>query len=140
MSEKTFRRLEKFDGSGWKEWSCQFKTALRAGSIDAYRLVCEVERYTSAVNVDELELKEDIVDISVARRSAELYDAMTTLLKGEPFTVARGVADLNGLEAWRRIYQKYNPSTPASAMTALMRVMAPGRVKHQRELVTRVEE
>lgn len=70
--------------------------------------------------------------------AAELYDLVTTMLRGETFTMAGGVGDLNGVEAWRRTYQKYNQSTPASALTALMRAMAPGRVNHQ-DLMAKIE-
>lgn len=32
---------------------------------------------------------------------------------------------MNGLESWRRVYQGFNPSAPASALTALVRIVAP---------------
>ena len=140
ITEKSFKRLDKFDGTNSKEWSLQFKVALRASSRDAYGMLNRTEKQSNAVNLDVLGEDDELVGIAVERTAAELYDALTMLLKGEPFTVARGVADMNGVEAWRRIYQKYNPSTPAAALTALMHVMAPGRVKHQKDLAARIED
>lgn len=51
----------------------------------------------------------------------------------EIFTIARNAPDMNGLESWRRVHKRYNVPTPASALTALMRVIAPGQVKHHKE-------
>ena len=108
ITEKSFKRLDKFDGTNSKEWSFQFKVALRASSRDAYGMLNRTEKQSNAVNLDVLGEDDELVGIAVERTAAELYDALTMLLKGEPFTVARGVADMNGVEAWRRIYQKYN--------------------------------
>lgn len=47
---------------------------------------------------------------------------------------------MNVVERWRRVHQRNNPSMPASVLMALMRVMAPGRVKHHRDLPPKMDE
>lgn len=62
---------------------------------------------------------------------------MIQLVKDELFMAVWGMGDMNGLQAWRR---KYNPSTPAIALTGSMRVTPPGRVKNQRKLAAMMDE
>lgn len=54
--------------------------------------------------------------------------------------MGKWVSDMKGVESWKREYQRHNPSTLASALTPLMRVMAPGRVKHHLELLQNMDD
>ena len=138
LSEKDFRRLDKFDGTGWKSWSYQFKVIVNSVSAEVHRILERVETSDAEVQLDDLEEDGDVEGIE--RKLASLYNVIIQLVKDEPFMIARGVGNMNGAEAWRRIAQKYSPSTPATALTDLMKVMAPGRVKHQKELAAKMEE
>lgn len=54
----------------------------------------------------------------------------------------RYLRDREGVQgvSWRRACQRQNPPAPASALTSLMRAIAPGRVQHQRDLPQNMEE
>lgn len=56
--------------------------------------------------------------------SARLYNIMIQIVKDEPFMIVRGVSDMNGAEALRRLAQEYRPTTPATALTDLSHVPA----------------
>jgi hypothetical protein len=140
IHEKSFKRVRDFEGPNWMEFAFQFKIALKGSSVEAWKLLESVERKTTKIDLDDLEMEEEWVGVSVAKVASELFEVMAMLLKGEPLNVLRGVGDLNGLEAWRRIVAKYNPTTPATALVAMTAVMCPKRVKNARDLNSAIEE
>ena len=137
INEKAFKRVRDFSGDNWKEWAFQFKVAMKNTSYDAYKLMNVVERNSTEVNLASLHEIE--VDTDVTSIATEIFEVLALMAKGEAFTVVRGVADMNGLEAWRRLVAKYSPTTPATALAAVIRVMNPQRVKHVRELAAAME-
>jgi hypothetical protein len=46
---------------------------------------------------------------------------------------------MNGLEAWRRLKSKYSPTTPATSLMAVIRVVSPTKVKLLKDLPTAME-
>ena len=119
--------------------SFQFKVALKSTSPDAHRLVERAERETGQVAITDIELEDGFTDVDVGRISTELFDVLAMLVKGEAFAVVRGVLEMNGLEAWRRLKSKYSPTTPATALMAVIRVMSPTKVKLLKDLTTAME-
>ena len=140
IEEKDFKRLDKFDGTDWKQWSFQFRTRLRATSMDTWKLMIYTEKSANEVEVVALDEDPRLADVDVSLLGAALYDVLATITKGEAFMVVQGAQEAGGLEAWRRLNEKYSPNTPAAALTALKRVMNPVRVKHFKELPKRIEE
>jgi hypothetical protein len=90
VHEKAFKRVDNFSGVNWKEWSFQFKVALKSTSPDAHRLVERAERETGQVAITDIELEDGFTDVDVGRISTELFDVLAMLVKGEAFAVVRG--------------------------------------------------
>lgn len=100
----------------------------------------KIETQPNQVVLDDVVFDDEIEDAHVRKWAAEVYDSLSLILTGDAFAIAWGAPDMNGLEPWRRVCQRYNPSTPASAVNALMRVMAPGRVTRHKDLPHKMDE
>ena len=50
------------------------------------------------------------------------------MVTGEGLAIIRGVPDMNGFIAWKRMYSRFNPTTPAKAIAAMLEFMNPRRV------------
>jgi len=111
------------------------------GKEDAKRLFHKVER--SNTEVDLANLHESVIETindDVICIATKIFEVLTLLAKGETFTAVGGVADLNGLEAWRRLVAKYSLTTPATALAAVILGMNPMQVKHVMELGKATED
>lgn len=117
FNDKVFGRFDKFDGR-----------------VAFWRLE-RTDSQPHQVIFDEVELDEELGDMDVHRWATEVCDSLSLILQGDVFAIARGAPDMSGVESWRRGYHRCNPSVPAPAMNALMRVMALGRVKHHEDLL-----
>mgnify|MGYP002806976583 CR=1 FL=1 len=113
--------------------------ALKTTSPDANSLVEKAERETGQVTIADIELEDGFTNVDVGRISTGLFDVLAMLVKGEAFAVVRGVLEMNGLEAWRRLKSKHSPTTPATALMAVIRVMSPTKVKLLKDLPTAME-
>ncbi len=54
---------------------------------------------------------------------AELYAVLTSVVTEDAMTVVRGVMDGNGWEVWSRLFNRFDPRTPATTLMAVMSVM-----------------
>ena len=54
--------------------------------------------------------------------------------------VLRGVPNGQGWEAWSKLFNRFDPRTPAKSLMAMVAVMTPKRVKDVRELTNVVED
>ena len=53
----------------------------------------------------------------------ELYGILCGVLGGEGLAIIRGVPDMNGFMAWKKLYARFNPTTPAKALAAMLEVI-----------------
>ena len=67
--------------------------------------------------------------INLVAKSEQLYAALEQLTEGEPFDIVGGVTPGNGLEAWRRLMRRFDPSTGSRKRTLLRHILNPGSVK-----------
>ena len=97
---KALDRMETFDGKieKWKEWSYKFSVITQGGCRKTGHLMGLVERMDENVNSEDMGLD----------MSADEAEWMHV----------RCVEDRNGYMAWKKLYERYNPRTPASLMTA----------------------
>ena len=58
-----------------------------------------------------------------------MYSVLTSLVSGEALMIVRGVPHGDGWKAWGKLFNRYNPRTPARALMAMMAVMNPKKVK-----------
>ena len=139
---KHYTRVEKLEGAdNWKEWHYQFLVATRAHSAKNGMLLeivegKEIEDVTSATVNHELTAGEST---HMYQTMGELFSVLTLLTKGEANQIVRSVEDLNGYVAWKKLFDHYNPRTPASLTAAWREVVRPKRVKDLREIGKAVE-
>ena len=117
-------KIPTFDGltSHFDDWAFAFKHTIRSVSRDAYDLLAKVE---NEVEVDEDDLNLERTDVDVHAHSAELYDIMCQACQGEALSIMRTVDDMRGLEAWSKLYKKFNPRTLARAIRLVGAVTTP---------------
>ena len=99
-------RVPSFDGAAAKfdDWAFAFKRTIRSVSREAYELIIRLENETA---VDEGDLDMGYGGIDVHAYSAEFYDVMCQACQGEALAVIRTVDDMEGLEAWMKLYKKF---------------------------------
>ena len=71
---------------------------------------------------------------------AELYSVITSFVSGGKLMIVRGVPHGDGWKAWSKLFNRYNPKTPARALMAMMEVMNAKKVKDVRGLSEAVQE
>ena len=79
----------------------------------------------------------DAVD-NLSGKSSQVYAALQNLLEGEPFMIIRNTDKGNGIEAWRRLTRRYDPSTGAKKSSLLRHILTPGKCKLE-ELSEKIE-
>ena len=139
LDERYFRRTDKYNGgTGWKEFSFQFRTAAGAAS-DQIRMVLD-EIIKGGKDPDWDMIFASWSDAEMKKASAELYAMLSSLLTGEAMTVMRGIPNGDGFLAWSRLFNRYDPRIPAKSLMAMMVVMQPRKVKDVRELPGATED
>ena len=117
LDQRNFRRIQTFTGgeAAWKDWAFQFRAALRGADRDMAAILDWVERAPDNIITYDVaaQFVEDQTDES---KSAELYDVLCGILAGEGLTILRSLSDMDGFIAWKRLYQRFNPTNPAKAL------------------------
>ena len=133
LDERHFRRVDKYGGgSGWKEFSFQFRTAVGAASSKVREVLDEILKAGKDPVWDGIFT--EWADEEINKAGSELFAVLSSLVTSEAMTVVRGVPNGNGWEAWSRLFNRFDPRTPAKALMAMMNVMQPRKVKDVREL------
>ncbi|CAK0906615.1 unnamed protein product, partial [Prorocentrum cordatum] len=125
-----------FDGSEakYREWAAKFESFVVGVFGEQFRAVLEwsVERHDSidrglwqAAFGPHSEGEIDHIDEMVA----QLHAAIQQLVTGEPFDITQNVDKGNGLECWRRLARRFDPSTGGRKRNLLKQVLSPGRCK-----------
>lgn len=134
---KFYTRLEKFsdDVTKWKEWHYQFGVATNAYDRKTAELMEAVEKIqltevTSGTIGIELE---DDAKQWLESTKAELFSVLCLLTAGEANMLVRSCEDRDGYTAWKKLYDRFNPKTPASLTAAWREVVRPKKVKDLRE-------
>jgi hypothetical protein len=134
LDERYFRRIDKFlgDEKTWKEWHFQMKAAVRSTDKNTADILDWVEKNPDTT-MGDLEDKYndefDDDDDQLQRLSSEMYDLLCSVTGGEAMTVVRAEVAMNGFMAWKALYARYSPMTPAKTLALLMDVMSPPKHK-----------
>ena len=96
------------DGS-WREWSFQFRVAVKAMEASTAEILGKVEQDDKAHDITDLELEYSELDIK--NIAGELYDVLCLCLKGDPLVLVQSVISMTGFEA-RVVLQKVQPCYP----------------------------
>jgi hypothetical protein len=134
MDERYFRRIEKFNGDEkmWKEWHFQMRAAVRSTDKDTADILDYVEKHQDTTMGDlEDKYTDDLgnKDEHFQVQASEMYDLLCSVTGGEAKTVVRWEVSMNGFMAWKAIYARYSPMTPAKTLALLMDVMSPPKHK-----------
>ena len=138
---KYYSRVDKFNSEDWKEWHYQFSVATHAFS-DKHGALLEIveQKDLDEVSTEYLELELNANEADwMHKTKAELFSVLTLLTKGEANQLVRSCVDMNGYTAWKKLYDRYNPKTPASLTAAWRDVIRPKKVKDLREAGTAID-
>ena len=142
---KAFERLDRFEGGAktdnWKEWYYQFSVAASAHNIKHGTLLELVEKMEHDVTITEdidLELGEAESEW-MHKTKAEIFNVLIQLTTGEANLLVRNVQDRNGYVAWKRLFDRYNPRTPASLTASWREVIRPKKMKDMREATKAID-
>ena len=118
-------RSEVFSGESakWDDWAFAFKRCVRSQSPETFKEMVDWEASTDDIN-EETELKD-----SMEKRSAELYDVLCQYCTGEALMIVRSVDDMQGINAWQKLFRKYNPKTMARGLRVLVEAVNPPKAK-----------
>ena len=59
---------------------------------------------------------------------ADMFGVLSLLTKGEANLMVRSCEDKNGYVAWKKLYDRFNPKTPASLTAAWREVIRPKKI------------
>jgi hypothetical protein len=125
FEQKTFTTLDKFDGSAEKfqDWSYQLRMLTKSESEEFYSKLLETERAKDEVCTSDLEDQCVGEEMPIRQASTEFFQILATHLQGEPLTLVRGVQDMNGLEAWRLLVRRFEPSSKSRMFASIMSIL-----------------
>ena len=141
LDERYFRRVDKFNGQNWKEFSFQFRTAVGSAAGKVRTALDEILKAGKDPDVTLL-----FVDVAgwqegdTEKYGAQLYSVLTSLVTGDAMTIVRGVVNGDGWEAWSRLFMRFDPRTPGRTLMAMMAVMQPKKAKDARDLLNAVQD
>ena len=131
---KHYARLEKLETEDWKEWQYQFGVATHAYSSKHGALLEIVERMElDEVSTETLKNQMTQEQEWMGRPLSEMVSVLSLLTRGEANQLVRSCDDKNGHTAWKKLYDRFNPKTPASLTTAWRDVIRPKKIKDMRE-------
>jgi hypothetical protein len=134
LDERYFRRIEKFAGDEkiWKEWHFQLKAAIRSTDRHTADVIDWIEKNPDTTMGDLEDKFNDEFDDSddhLKVLAAEMYDLLCSVTSGEAMTIVRAEVEMNGFMAWKALYARYSPMTPAKTLALLMDIMNPPKHK-----------
>ena len=145
LGERNFRRMDIFGADGeWKEWYFNFGVQVKGANKEVAQVMGLVENLCfreGDLDVDGIKFELDSdAEAVVDKFGGELYVRLCELTKGEPNTVIRSVAERCGFVAWKKLYDRYNPRTPARALHAMMGVMRPKEITDGKKIGRSIDE
>ena len=138
LMHKHFNQVDKLSSaSDWREWQYQFLVATKAASLQVGETMEKVQKLMlDEVTAETIAQDVDITqtdEATIGRSKGELFSVLTLWTKGEPNQIVRGVLDQDGFVAWKKLYDRYNPRTPASLTAAWREVIKTKKVRDLRE-------
>ena len=134
---KYYTRLEKFSSeeTGWKEWYYQFGVATGAYDQKTASVMESVESMEmTEVTTEHIKTQLEEAEVTwMDSTQGELFSVLCLLTTGEANVLVRSCEDKNGYAAWKKLYDRFNPKTPASLTAAWREVVRPKKVKDMRE-------
>ncbi|CAL1139547.1 unnamed protein product, partial [Cladocopium goreaui] len=136
VDNKGLGKPDKFDGTAERFLSWKIKTSSYLASVrkDLREILVWAEDCDHAITADDIDKafgsQADAIDqvsnISELRR--ELWDALLMLTEREPFDIVLNTGEC-GIESWRKLTRRYDPSTGGRKRALLNAILSPARSK-----------
>ena len=135
-----------YDGSGdFMQWKIRLEAFVTSVHADFEMAMAWAEDETDPISNAAIAAEfgstnpaqETIEDIDA--KDAQLYAVLQTLCEKEAFTLVRSAGKGHGLEAWRRLCKRFDPSTGGRRRALLKGVLSPNRCGKIEELSAAVE-
>ena len=105
------------DALGWLAWSTSFRNWVTFAEPAYESDLGEIEsRLTEVPHIAQM----PVVCIERARK---LYVILSSLLRGRPLAILRGIDDRNGYECWRQLTNQFSPRTRSRSLAMLSAIM-----------------
>ena len=137
FDEKFIKRLKNnFDGKqeNWKTWIFKFKNQVKLKSKQVHEVLNTIEKKEHPITDEEMD------EYNGDDWVMELYDVLCEVLEGTALVQIQNVKDNNGLEAYRKIFRFYNPTTPAKLLKKLVDIVKPPKIEKIEEAVSMLEQ
>ena len=121
---KSYGRPPAFGGRDeeWPDWSFVMKAYLSMMGEDLARALDDIETVNTVISSAILEAR--VPGISPLSRQTYYQLAMTC--KGTALGIVKAVERNNGVEAWRRLCQRYQPDAGPRMQQMMTRILTPG--------------
>ena len=135
-----------YDGSAdFLQWKIRLEAFVESVHDDFGKAMAWAEDETDPISTSSMSAEfgdvnpaqETIPDLEA--KDAQLYAVLQTLCEKEAFTLVRSSGKGKGLEAWRRLCKRYDPSTGGRRRALLRSVLSPNRCGKVEELSAAVE-
>ena len=135
-----------FDGnSDFLQWKIRLESFVESVHGDFGQAMAWAEDETDPISNASMKAEfgettpeqETIPDLE--SKDAQLYAVLQTLCEKEAFTLVRSAGKGKGLEAWRRLCKRFDPSTGGRRRALLRSVLNPNRCNKVEELSAAVE-
>ena len=125
FDDKFVKNRKVFSGEQkeWKQLHFKFKNAVKIKSKDVWKLLEETEKKPIKWTVGELNMNFDDLENSKPweQWSTELYDVLCDIMEGTALTQVQNIEDGDGIEAYRKLYRYYNPTTPDQLLKKIVK-------------------
>ena len=140
LDERRFRELGTFDGKDeeWKEFALKFRANVKESNVKIYEAMKWAEAQTDEILEDVI--ADEFGEDAGAKYATAVYNRLIHHLKGPALTIHQGVVNENGLEAWRALTKRYNPTTPMRGLELMLKVVVPGKAKKGEDVQTRINK
>ena len=130
MVEALVKRIESFNGIGFQDWKFKFEMAVNAiqtGALDMLQ--------TSETSEKEVCFSSEIEQ----QISSQIYFILAQKLQGEAFDLVKNVPELNGIEAWRRMCNRFDARTLGKRVHLIRKCVNPPKIKKLQEAMGMIE-
>ena len=146
VDNKGLGKPDKFDGTAEKFLSWKIKTSSYLASVrkDLREILTWAEECDHAITTDDIDkafgTQADAIDqvANIADLRRELWDALLMLTEREPFDIVLNTGEC-GIESWRKLTRRYDPSTGGRKRALLNAILSPTRSKME-ELPSNLEK
>ena len=105
------------DALGWLAWSTSFRNWVTFAEPAYESDLGEIEsRLTEVPHISQM-------PVVCVERARKLYVILSSLLRGRPLAILRGIDDRNGYECWRQLTNQFSPRTRSRSLAMLSAIM-----------------